>query len=96
MAFLAAIGEGGGKPGPVLEADDAKTWHFYVNKATAFVQDFGLMAGLVEETGLVGVDKDIFLARLALIHGHIQKARMKSLADASMGGGNTVLAADPT
>ena len=50
---------------------------FYNAKATGFVRDFGLMDGLVASCGVSGVAKEIFLARLGVIHQVAIEREMK-------------------
>ena len=51
-----------------MEADDAAAWNFYWSNATAFVAEFGLMAGRLAAQGLEGVAEEIFVSKLSAIH----------------------------
>ena len=53
------------------------------------------MPGLLAETELEGVAKEIFLARLSVIHNAIADARAARASGPSLPAGS-VLAADPT
>jgi hypothetical protein len=54
-------------------------WDFYSSHARYFVQDFGLMPGLVDELGLEGSGKRLFLARLCEIHDVVLAIKAEAL-----------------
>lgn len=90
-------GEGESVAAPRLESDDAEAWNFYCHNATAFVEEFGLMPGLIEGLGLCGVAKDIFLARLSRIHSTVLTMRSREVERASSTmKSDTMVAMDPT
>ena len=64
---------------PPLDRDDARALRFYTDNATAFVQEFGLMPGLVERLGLPEEVRRVFLAKLGRIHETVLKMRAEEL-----------------
>ncbi len=106
-AFLAWYGSGGFRakgglgeevgPAPPLEGGDAAAWEFYCRSATPFVQKFGLMPGLIERENLERPCRDIFLAKLALIHQAIENiADMMARESQALASGDTMIAAERT
>lgn len=80
-----------------MEGDDAEAWAFYCHNATAFVEEFGLMPGLIERLGLSDVSREIFLARLSRIHSTVLKVRSREVErTASSMKSDTIVAMDPT
>lgn len=96
LAWALRPGGEGGPPGPRLEEDEAEVWSFYCKNANPFVQEFGLMPGLLGEVGLDGVARDMFYARLAHIHNAVLEARLDRLNKSDSLPPGTILAADPT
>ena len=56
---------------------------FYTEHATAFVQEFGLMPKFIDELGLAGQARRVFLAKLAKIHESVLRMRDRELAKRS-------------
>lgn len=60
-----------------MEEADLSVWKFYCEHANPFVRDFGLMPGLIARERLTGPGRDIFLAKMALIHQAVIEVRYK-------------------
>jgi hypothetical protein len=50
---------------------DRFAWAWYATNASLFVQEYGLMPKLIDDLALEGVARDLFIARLSLIHSTI-------------------------
>ena len=50
---------------------DRFAWAWYATHASLFVQEYGLMPGLIADLGFEGMEREMFLARMALIHSTI-------------------------
>lgn len=67
-------GDEGWADAPIMEDDDTAAWNFYMQTATPFVKEFGLMNDLVREMGVEGVaNKTIFLGKLSAIHNAVME-----------------------
>ena len=64
---------------PPLEGSDAMAMAFYLENATAFVQEFGLMPTLLDKLGLEGTRRRVFLAKLSKIHETVLRMREEEL-----------------
>jgi hypothetical protein len=64
---------------PPLEDGDARAMAFYMENATAFVQEFGLMPSEFERLGLEGVCRRVFKAKLSKIHETVLRMRDEEL-----------------
>ncbi len=64
---------------PPLEDGDARAMAFYMENATAFVQEFGLMPGLVDKMGFDETGRRVFLAKLGKIHETVLRMRDEEL-----------------
>jgi len=53
--------------------------NFYVEHATPFVQEFGLMPKFMDELGLGGIERQIFLAKLSAIHDMMLRMRAEEI-----------------
>jgi len=53
--------------------------NFYFENATPFVQEFGLMPKFIDELGLQGVERRIFMAKLSAIHEVVLRLRAEEL-----------------
>jgi hypothetical protein len=83
-----------------LEEDDLDAWNFYAENATPFVQEYGLMPGLLARRRYYGVARDIFLAKINLIHATVLGIRAKRIDEArgiiSSNPGSTIFAEERT
>lgn len=65
-----------------MEQADAFAWRFYVENATGFNRDFGMMPKLIADLGLGKLAENVLLEKLSLIHTAVldyaeKKAREK-------------------
>jgi len=64
---------------PPLDDGDARAMAFYMENATAFVQEFGLMPSLIDKLGLDDTERRVFLAKLGKIHETVLRMREEEL-----------------
>jgi len=62
---------------PLLRDHDLAIWIWYHAKATQFVQDFNLMPTLFKNLNLDGVDGELFLRKINMIHIVMNNLRIK-------------------
>ena len=62
---------------PPLSDHDLVIWIWYHAKATQFVQEFNLMPTLFKELNLDGVDSELFLRKINMIHTVMNNIRIK-------------------
>jgi hypothetical protein len=85
-----------------MEEDDVAAWTFYCENSTPFVRDYGLMPGLLAATRYRGVAREIFLAKLNMIHATVLEIRARVVEEASeissrsARGSNTMFASERT
>jgi hypothetical protein len=60
---------------------------WYLSYATPFVKDFNLMVSLIDESGLVGASKKIFLLKLNTIHQTILTLQMRKAKEETKNNG---------
>jgi len=64
---------------PPLDDGDAQAMAFYMENATAFIQEFGLMPSLIDKLGLDDTERRVFLAKLGKIHETVLRMREEEL-----------------
>jgi len=64
---------------PPLEDDDRVALNFYFENATTFVQEFGLMPKFIDELGLTGMERRLFMAKLSAIHNAVLRLRAEEI-----------------
>ncbi len=64
---------------PEIGEADRFAWAWYVQNASLFVQEFGLMPRLLDDLRLDGMERQMFLARMAMIHATVAKVRSREI-----------------
>ena len=56
-----------------LDAHSKAVLEWFDENVTGFAKDFGLMDGMIRDTGLVGEDRAVFVRKLDAIYGHAMR-----------------------
>lgn len=62
---------------PLLRDSDLRIWIWYQAHAIQFVQEFNLMPALYKDLNLNGVDGELFLKKINMIHNVMNNLRVK-------------------
>ncbi|MCK4759028.1 MAG: hypothetical protein KAT69_03220 [Candidatus Aminicenantes bacterium] len=62
---------------PPIDGSDIAIWIWYHGHVNQFVQEFNLMPALYKDLNLNGVDEELFLKKISMIHNVMNNLRVK-------------------